>query len=253
MQNEYKHVPLPSQGSATSWPGVCEADAGQPCPGFSYRYHHHRHHHHHHNHHSWPLAGMAQSGSSGLNTVYVHLRGFLSVLLSASGAQLGCEDKTPIDLVIIFRDTSSWYVYHHHHHHFHHPHPSTYFQLRQESNFCDIELYTCEGLENDSPILAHRQELFFFSVCLFVFSVFFVPPGWKLEIFWMNSWRLYVLRAEHDNTLKQSYFCVLQKYAGCSNSLLPCHVHFRPDWKRVWADQVKSLDFASQTSHFCPP
>ena len=93
----------------------------------------------------------------------------------------------------------------------------------------------------------------FFSVCLFVFSVFFVPPGWKLEIFWMNSWRLYVLRAEHDNTLKQSYFCVLQKYAGCSNSLLPCHVHFRPYWKRVWADQVKSPDFASQTSQICPP
>merc|ERR1719167_2067452 len=31
--------------------------------------------------------------------------------------------------------------------------------LRQESNFCDIELYTCEGLENDSPLLAHRNML----------------------------------------------------------------------------------------------
>ena len=30
-------------------------------------------------------------------------------------------------------------------------------QLRHDTNFCDIELYTCEGLQKDSPILAHRQ------------------------------------------------------------------------------------------------
>ena len=36
-------------------------------------------------------------------------------------------------------------------------------QLRHDTNFCDIELYTCEGLQKDSPILAHRQVLF---VCL---------------------------------------------------------------------------------------
>ena len=95
--------------------------------------------------------------------------------------------------------------------------------------------------------------VFFLFVCLFLVFSSSHLLGWKLVIFWMNNWRLYVLRAEHDNTLKQSHFCVLQKYAGCSNSLLPCHVHFRPDWKRVWADQVKSLDFASQTSQICPP
>ena len=97
------------------------------------------------------------------------------------------------------------------------------------------------------------RNCFFLFVCLFLVFSSSHLLGWKLVIFWMNSWRLYVLRAEHDNTLKQSHFCVLQKYAGCSNSLLPCHVHFRPDWKRVWADQVKSLDFASQTSQICPP
>jgi len=32
-------------------------------------------------------------------------------------------------------------------------------QLRHDTNFCDIELYTSEGLEKDSPILAHRNML----------------------------------------------------------------------------------------------
>ena len=41
-------------------------------------------------------------------------------------------------------------------------------QLRHDTNFCDIELYTCEGLQKDSPILAHRQV----SLLLYIHTAF---------------------------------------------------------------------------------
>ena len=102
------------------------------------------------------------------------------------------------------------------------------FQLRHDTNFCDIELYTCEGLQKDSPILAHRQ----------VYNLYFD----KFET--LQEYACLLTGKCKTCTLISSIYQfkiaieMLQEYACCGHPLFSCNVHLWSYWERVWTNKV---------------